>query len=334
MSSDIESGSVDYVISVPSKATIDKLKVDTATTIGAVSAVADRTQLLEMMLSEQTKAVNALQSQVANLLSIAPKRSKIYVPLFMWPKEVVNGVRQLSRHWQAVIDAKKACPDCTIYACINVGSGDYFQSTGLWDATTFNSLTLNADIAQGVQALEGAGVEIGVYLYSDYGTRPLDVIKQRIDFAIKLFPNAKFIFVDEEKGDVANVEKYRTITAYAKSKGFSFTIGNPGASISKEAVGACDITLIYEDQGLPSVTSIDALTFGMDKKYFGAIPHSVTSYDSTLACKIMQRCGLFYATNDSTVTTTSPDSDTNPWNTTSTYLQKLTQDAMTTGIIN
>lgn len=285
-------------------------------------------------LSTQADDISAMKDKIAFLMAQLPKRSKVYVPLFMWPYVSVNGVRQFSPHWQAVIDAKRACPDVVIYACINVGSGDYFKGPGLWDDNTFNTFTLPSDIATAVSQLLGAGVEVGVYLYSGYGTRPPEVIRQRIDLAKRLFPQAKFIFVDEEKGDLASAPFYRAITDYAKSQGFLFTVGNPGMAIQREAVGACDVTMIYEEAGLPSASTLDQRTFGLDKKYFGAFPHSVTAYDPLLVKALASHCGLFYLTEDSTIATISPDKDNNPWNTTTKYLPNICADSLASGAVN
>lgn len=319
-------------VEAPKKIVIEALRSNQALTVSRVD------DLESGQVDNQAKFAE-LQGQIDALRRLLPspvvvKRGRVYVPLFMWPFQTINGARVFSPHWQAVIDAKKAFPDVIIYACINENNGDYSGGRSLWIEAQFLSLNPNPDIIRGVAALEAAGIQIGVYVYTEYGLRSAEVVKQRIRFAKARFPKAKFIFFDEQNGRPEFVEFYKDLTAYSKAQGFEFTIGNPGTGVPQNSIGACDVTMIYESAGLFSNELLEGRTFGMAKEKFGCFPYGVTTYDTTWIKQCLTKVGLIYVTDDATDASISPDRDTNPWNATSKHLLALCADVLASGTTN
>lgn len=316
---------------MPSSGAFDALRYNVGRSILGVETIL---QELSDRLKQAEAKITELEKRPVPLPPVSIKRARIYVPLFMWPYQTVNGARIFSPHWQAVIDAKKAFPDVEIYCCINENNGDYSGGRMLWTEAQFNSMTPNPDILRGVAALEAAGIKIGVYTYTDYRLRPVEIVAQRIRYARAKFPSAKFIFLDEQDSKLESISYYQGLTTFAKAQGFEFTIGNPGTGIPQAAVGACDVTMIYESAGLCPYDLINNRTFGLSKEKFGCFPHSVPTYDSAWVKHCMTKLAFVYATDDSTDSSISPDRDVNPWNTTSKHLLSLCADALASGDTN
>jgi hypothetical protein len=106
---------------------------------------------------------------------------------------------------------------------------------------------------------------------------------------------------------------YAGLTAYAKSHGFDFTIGNPGSDSRASYVGTVDVMLIYESDGLPTATRLAGWHATYDKKNFGIIPYAV-SMDTAFVQAAKQAVGYIYLQND-----TLP----NPWDTVPSYFGAL-----------
>ena len=70
------------------------------------------------------------------------------------------------------------------------------------------------------------------------------------------YPTLQGIFFDEQSNSTSDVAHYQTLSQYAKSMGLSYTVGNPGTDVPAAYIGALDTMLIYESNGVPSVSSL------------------------------------------------------------------------------
>jgi hypothetical protein len=216
----------------------------------------------------------------------------LYVPLFTYPT---------SSTWNTLITKKNANPGLAIRAAIN-------PSSGVGSSKDSNYVT-------GINNLKGSGIKVGGYVYTSYGSRDPNVIKAEID-NYKLWYNVDGIFFDEMSNVTGKEQYYKDLTAYVKSKGMTFTIGNPGTSTQQSFVGSVDCILIYESAGYPSVSSVASRTFNgqPSNSYFGIIPYGCASVDTNWMTQVKQYCGWIYVTND-----TLP----NPWDSLPSYLDQL-----------
>ena len=87
-------------------------------------------------------------------------------------------------------------------------------------------------------------VSIG-YIFSDYSNRSLDEVKEDIDKWLLLYPQIKGFFIDEVSED--NLNYYKEISDYIKSKGNYLVVLNPGTMVDDGYFDISDIVVIYED---------------------------------------------------------------------------------------
>jgi hypothetical protein len=202
--------------------------------------------------------------------------------------------------WAAVAAAKRAHPSVPVMAVINPASGPGTAAL--------------SDYMAGIADLTAAGVKVIGYVHTSYGKRATAEINADVDRWRSLYPSVSGIFFDE-MANVAGLESfYSGINGYAKSKGYDYTIGNPGADGAATYVGTVDTILIYENRGLPSAAAIGGWHSGYDRKNFGIIPYGVSGVDAAFLRTATTTCGYVYLSSDDLP---------NPWDTVPAYLDGL-----------
>jgi len=192
--------------------------------------------------------------------------------------------------WAAIVAAKTAHPRVGVIAVVNPANG---PGGGM-----------NSAYAVGISKLVGAGIKVIGYVATGYGANSAAQVKTDIDHWQNFYPGQiSGIFFDEQSNNASFVGYYRDLSQYAKSKGLSFTVGNPGTDTAESYVGALDTMLIYESAGLPSAATMG----GWHSKYaasnFGVIPYAA-AIDPAFVRSARQYVGYVYVQND-----TLP----NPW---------------------
>src|SRR5438128_2230116 len=74
---------------------------------------------------------------------------------------------------------------------------------------------------------------------------------------------------------------YSTLTAFAKSLGMTYTMGNPGTTISTSYIGTVDSIVFYESPGLPILSSLSSYTSGYSKSNFAYIAFSISGLNTS-----------------------------------------------------
>jgi hypothetical protein len=213
------------------------------------------------------------------------------VPLYTYPTDA---------SWQTVAAAKRAFPSVPIIAVINPGNGP--------------GASLNVDYVNGIAALGQAGVRVLGYVSTSYTRRSEAAVQADIDSYRQWYPQTTGIFFDEQSSSPGGEDYYTRVTAYAHSKGFTFTVGNPGSDSSPTYVGTVDLILIYENGGEPSVLSIAGWHASYDRHNFGIIPYGVPTLDTAFVANAKASVGYIYVTND-----VLP----NPWDSVPPYFRDL-----------
>ncbi len=214
------------------------------------------------------------------------------VPLYTYPSDA---------SWSAIVTAKKAHPSVVVVAVFNPSSGP-----GSSKDSTFVTATAE---------LQAAGIIVLGYVATGYTARDPDTeVKPEIDDYLAWYPATTGIFFDEQSNTAGDETYYSELDAYAKQKGLTFTVGNPGTDTAESFVGALDMMLIYETDGLPSVSSLGGWHAGYDKKNFGIIPYAVPSLDTTFVAQAKQSVGYIYLTDDDLP---------NPWDSLPPYFDAL-----------
>ena len=104
-----------------------------------------------------------------------------------------------------------------------------------------------------------------------------------------------------------------TLSQYAKAKGLSYTVGNPGTDTAEAFIGALDTMLIYETNGLPSTAQIAGWHAKYPPSNFGVIPYA-TGMNATFVHDARQYVGYIYLQNDNLP---------NPWDSLPAYFGDL-----------
>jgi spherulation-specific family 4 protein len=198
----------------------------------------------------------------------------IIVPLYTYPT---------SSTWDEVINIKTDYPSVPIIAVINPadGPGSY----------------QNSDLVSGIGNLHSAGITVLGYVNTHYGSRSSHSVKKDISTYISLY-NIDGIFFDEMSNTEGNEHYYQSLSNYAKSLGFTFTIGNPGADVPSSYIGTVDNIVIYEDSGLPNISDLEGWHASYDKTNFSIIAHSVDSLDKSFVSEASNYVGYMYITDN------------------------------------
>jgi len=163
-----------------------------------------------------------------------------------------------------------------------------------------------------IPALQNAGVKVIGYVYTQYGARSSSVVKADIDKYKQFYPSLEGIFFDEMANVPGSETYYRNLVDYAKTKGFSFSVGNPGAVTSAEYIGIMNFTIIYEDQGLPSISQFQNYA-SYDNNKLGMLPYDVGTYSADWVKQAADIVGWIYFYNP------SPE----PWVSLSPYFEQI-----------
>src|SRR3989442_2779249 len=225
-------------------------------------------------------------SGVAALSGVSGFKSSLYL------NPGTNGI-----NWQPLIAAKQAHPRVPIIAMINPSSGP---------GTSYDS-NFNA----GINNLRAAGIIVLGYIGTKYCAMTLSTAEGQIDTYHSFYKLDGFLF-DEMKNTSGCESYYSTLTNYAKSTyGDTLIIGNPGTSTIQSYVGTVDNIIIYESQGLPSISTLQSRTFGLAKSGFCFDAYGVAALDPTYAAQASQYVGCMQITDDS---------GSNPYDTLPSYL--------------
>lgn len=246
----------------------------------------------------------------------------IIVPLYIAPG---IGGSYPSADWDTLMDTADAYPKATFYAIINPASGPGYAQN--WPNSGWQQ-----DYTQGISDLTAKGIYVLGYIYSDYGDRSLNDVYADIDDYEDWYQGSglKGIFIDEMNyDDDTKASYYASITNYAKSHGFTMTIGNPGTDSIPEFIGTVDKIMITEGAGMPTQSELEGANdwhLSYDKSNFGYYAYNMTSFSATAVADTFDYVSTFYLTTD-----TYPP---NPWDTLSTYIDEMAdvlEDQVPTG---
>jgi len=185
--------------------------------------------------------------------------------------------------WDQVAVAKKAHPSVPIIAIINPASGP--------------GTSIDTKYVTGIQELKSAGVIVLGYVYTNYASRNMSSVIDDIDTYKKWYPVDGIKF-DQMANTPGFESYYSNLTAYAKSQGFTFTVGNPGTDTKPSYIGTVDNIIIYEGPGLPTIPTLAGWHTSYDKSNFSGESFGVSTLDEAAEFTESQYLGYMYITND------------------------------------
>jgi len=203
---------------------------------------------------------------------VSPSTTGIMIPLYTYPGST----------WTNVIAVEKANPGVPIVAIINPNSGP--------------GAGMDPNYASGILSLQSAGVEVIGYVPTGYGSRSISEVESMVNQYRSWYP-VTGIFFDEMSNVAGSESYYSTLNAYAKSLGFTYTVGNPGADTIPSYVGTMDTIVIYENQGLPSLSSLEGWHSNYAKGNFAMMAYGVQSVNQSYPSITSPHVGYIYITN-------------------------------------
>jgi hypothetical protein len=202
--------------------------------------------------------------------------------------------------WAAVVAAKQAHPTVPVIAIVNPSDGP--------------GAAKDAGYVSGITKLVAAGVKVIGYVHTLYGDRATAQLQAEMDQWHSWYPNVTGIFFDEMANSPGHESYYSALGAYAKSHCGDFTVGNPGTDTAQSYIGTLDVMLIYESDGLPSMSAITGWHSSYARTNFGVIPYKVASLDAAFVAAARPYVGYIYLQSDDL---------SNPWDSVPTYLTNL-----------
>src|SRR3989454_2980582 len=254
--------------------------------VSAINSVGTSTPSSSASATTVLSSSPPTSSSVSALSGVSGFKSSLYL------NPGTNGI-----NWQPLIAAKQAHPRVPIIAMINPSSGP---------GTSYDS-NFNA----GINNLRAAGIIVLGYIGTKYCAMTLSTAEGQIDTYHSFYKLDGFLF-DEMKNTPGCESYYSTLTNYAKSTyGDTLIIGNPGTSTIQSYVGTVDNIIIYESQGLPSISTLQSRTFGLQKSGFCFDAYGIGNLDPNYVAQASQYLGCMQITDDS---------GSNPYDTLPTYL--------------
>jgi len=194
------------------------------------------------------------------------------IPLYTYPGST----------WTNVIAVQKANPGVPIVAIINPNSGP--------------GASMDPNYVSGILSLQAAGVEVIGYVPTGYGSRSISAVESMVNDYKSWYPVTGIFF--DEMANVAGYEGYySTLNSYSKSLGFTYTVGNPGADTIPSYIGKVDTIVIYENQGLPSLSTLEGWHSNYGKGNFAMMAYGVQSVNQSYPSTASPHVGYIYITN-------------------------------------
>jgi hypothetical protein len=221
------------------------------------------------------------------------------VPLYSWPVDA-NG--DVSSTWNAVAAAHRRWPRVALIPVINNQNGPGPAPDASW--------------SRGIDVLVAAGCKVAGYVYTDYGRRSLAAVESDIAAWRAFYPEVPALFIDQMSNTAGQEGYYAALTSYARSRGFDFVIGNPGAPTLPSYVGTVDTMVIYEGTEVPA--SFASWQASYSPASFATLTYALASpLPAGQVSANMPSVAYQYVTDDGV----SPDA--NPWDASSTHLDAL-----------
>ncbi|MBM3247662.1 alpha/beta hydrolase, partial [Candidatus Pacearchaeota archaeon] len=228
-----------------------------------------------------------------SISSLSPSSSKsgIIIPLYLEDQSA----------YSRIVQARNSYPNVPIVVIINPDSGP--------------GATQDSQYVDWISQLQTSGVTVVGYVYTGYGTRNINVVKADIDKYKQFYPSLNGIFYDEMNNQAGSESYYQSLISYSNIKGFGFSVGNPGIHTISSYINMMNITLIYEDDGLPALSQyLDYVSY--DNSKLGMIPLNVPVYSEQWVVDSLNIVGWLYLTNDKL---------DNPWDTLSAHFEKTVE---------
>lgn len=184
--------------------------------------------------------------------------------------------------WNEVINLRKEFSNIPMIVIINRdnGSGNNYSATySYW-----------------VKQFESSNIEVVGYIFTSYGGRPVEsVIKQALDY--KEWYAVKGIFLDEVSDNSSSSTYYKDLVDVIRDVGISFIIGNPGTLVSYSIASCFNLTVMYEDAGIPNMSTLSQIESVVPKSNLAEISYNVSNLPINWLENEKENFSYLYITN-------------------------------------
>lgn len=259
------------------------LKAGTTTTLTAYYKTGAQT-------TAPAPAAQTVMQQAASASPVhqgSPRSTGVYVPLYKYPD-----LGNPSGLWISVIHAKQTHPSVPFMVSVNPSNGP--------------GITADSRIKSAISDLKSAGVEhILGYIPTMYAAEPsgrtMGDLKGMVDKYRVWYPQMDGLMLDTMAATPDKVAFYKELISYAKSKGFTFVKGNPGAKVDSAYINFFDNIAVYERYGAPSVSTLESNTLhtmGFSKDKFAFAAKGVSGLDTNYLDQVKKYVAYVCMTSD------------------------------------
>jgi len=245
----------------------------------------------------QLTTIVVISLVLLSLFQCCNAKTGIMAPLYMYP----------GPQWEQVVQAQKAYPSVPMVAIANPDNGPG-QSQDSNYVSKISELQLDEILVIG-------------YVATGYGKEPIANVMADIDTWYRYYPKIQGIFFDQMANVTGYESYYSNLTKYVNQAiiNGAFTVGNVGTQTQTSYVGIMSNIVIYDDQGMPSIDTLDQRCVGNGAFSYWA--YDVSSLNVTAISMTSQYVGYLYVSN--AVVTSNNPTMTTPWLYVPPYLNEL-----------
>jgi len=209
--------------------------------------------------------------------AVASRRLRILVPAYIYPAG--DGRKE----WQRLIDAASKVE---IVAIANPNSGPGYER--------------NLDYAAIFTEASDHGITLVGYVSTGYAKRPIPEVKNDIDAWVRLYPQIRGFFFDQQSREGHDAPQYAELRAYVAGKlRDPLVITNPGIPCDEAylAQAIANVTCVFvNDQGFDQF-ELPAPLKVYEASRYAALPYNISNVDAMRAVvkdAIIKRIGYLY----------------------------------------
>lgn len=173
-------------------------------------------------------------------------RSGIIIPLYFDPNTT----------WYEIVQLHHEYPGVPMIVIVNPDNGpgsNYSQAYRNWTAEMTSS-----------------GITVLGYIYTSYGSRSASTIMGQVDQYITWY-GIYGIFLDEVSDNSSDSSYYHNVTQDCRSVGITYIVGNPGTYAPENITRNFNLTVLYENSGMPEVNQLESITNGTSRNFSSII---------------------------------------------------------------
>ena len=196
----------------------------------------------------------------------------LIVPLYFDP----NG------SWGELISIHREYPDVPMVVIINPENG--------------SGNNVSDSYVHWTQMMKSSGIIVLGYIYTSYGKRSPDTIEQQA-LNYSAWYKVDGIFLDEVSDNSSEAQFYHNLASSIRALGMGYIVGNPD-TYSPNSISSCfNVTVLYENPGLPVPGSFASIVNGNPRSNSSMISFNVPYLELSWFSSATKYFSFVYITN-------------------------------------